>query len=93
MARKFFLRGQIEATDPRNDLTIRAQELDWLPREDRVVARQNLRVSHPQLEVVAEEARYQTREEQLDLLGKVVATAKEQPVQLQSEKLSWAIDA
>ncbi len=88
---KIFLRGKIEATDPRNGLMIRARELDWFPQDDRVVAREALQLSHADLELVAAEARYRTRQEELDLLGEVVATAKEQPLQLESEKITWFI--
>ncbi len=90
---KVFLRGRIEATDPRNELTLRAQELDWLPREDRVAARQQLQASHPQLELVASEASYQTREQELEAFGEIVAVAKEQPLEIQSEQLTWQIAA
>jgi len=88
---KIFLRGTIEATDPRNELTIRAEELDWLPREHRASARGKLQASHPELEIVAREVRYETRKQQLEAIGKVLVVAKEQPLQLQSEQLTWRI--
>ncbi|MGC1246028.1 MAG: LPS export ABC transporter periplasmic protein LptC [Spirulinaceae cyanobacterium] len=87
-----FLRDKIEATDIRNNLVFRADELEWRPEEDLVIVRKNLTASRPkQLEVVATEGRYKTKTQELDVVGKIAATSFQEALKLQTEHLIWQI--
>lgn len=88
---KIFLKGQISATDIRNKAVFRGDELEWSPKEDLLVVRNNLKGNHPQLQATAKEARYFTRTQQVELLGQVTALAKNPDFQMKTERLLWQI--
>ncbi len=88
---KVFLKGQIVATEIRNGLVLKGQELEWRPKEDLLIIRNNLTGSHPQLQASAKEARYFSRKQQLELFGQIVATAKDPSLQMRTEHLIWQV--
>ena len=88
---KIFLKGQISATDIRNNAVFKGDELEWSPKEDLLVVRNNLKGNHPQLQATAKEARYFTRTQQVELLGQVAAIAKNPDFQMKTERLLWQI--
>ncbi|NMF85423.1 LPS export ABC transporter periplasmic protein LptC [Nodosilinea sp. P-1105] len=93
--RVIFLRGNIVATGIKNNAILRGNELEWRPDEDRLVIRNQITGSHPQLRASAQEARVYNRDNRMELLGQVVAsTVVEDPRQepwlkLQAEELVW----
>ncbi|AFY79419.1 MAG: LPS export ABC transporter periplasmic protein LptC [Hydrococcus sp. C42_A2020_068] len=88
---QIFLKKNIIATDPRNGAVIRSEEVEWRPKEDVLMARQNLRGSNAKFNALAKEGKYYTRQERLELIGNIVATAKEPQLQLKTEHLNWNI--
>jgi LPS export ABC transporter protein LptC len=86
------LKGKIVATDPKNGVVLRGNELEWRPKEDLLIVRNQLNGTHKQLEAVAKEARVKTREQRVDFFGGVAAKSAEQPtIQMQTEHLTWQI--
>jgi lipopolysaccharide export system protein LptC len=85
------LKQNIIAKDPRNGIVIRTDAIEWQPERDLVRIPNNFRGSHAKLEVMAEEGRYYTRQQRLELIGKIVATAKNPRLQLKTERLYWNI--
>ncbi|MFW6358052.1 MAG: LPS export ABC transporter periplasmic protein LptC [Chroococcales cyanobacterium] len=85
------LRENITANDVRNGAILQAEELDWLTTENILIARNNLVGKHSKLEASANEGKYYSQEQRLELMGKVLATAKEPLLQLKTEKLLWQI--
>lgn len=88
---KILLKGQIVATDTRNGAVLKGDELEWFPKQDLLWVRNNLKGNHPQLQVTGNEGRYFTRQEQIELQGKVVAIAKDPDLQMKTEHLIWQI--
>lgn len=88
---KIFLKGQITATDIRNGAVFQGDELEWSPKEDLLVVRNNLKGNHPQLQATAKEGRYSTRKQQVELSGQVAAIAKDPDLQMKTEHLLWQI--
>lgn len=88
---KIFLKGQITATDIRNGAVFKGDELEWSPKDDLLLVRNNLKGSHPQLQASAKEARYFTRKQHLELFGQVAAIAKDPDFQMKTEHLLWQI--
>jgi LPS export ABC transporter protein LptC len=88
---KVFLNGNVTAIDPRNGAVFKGDELEWLPKEDLLFVRNNLKGSHPQLQASAKEGRYLTRKQQLELMGQVAAIAKNPDLQIKTERLVWQI--
>lgn len=90
--KQIFLRGEITATDTRNGAVFKGDELEWLPNNDLLVIRRNLQGLHPeQVQVTANEGRYLTRQEQMELKGSVYAISKNPNLQLKAEQLIWQI--
>jgi LPS export ABC transporter protein LptC len=86
-----FLNGQITATDTRNGAVLKGDALEWRPKEDLLVVRNNLKGSHPQLQASAKEGHYFSRKQQLELFGQVAAIAKNPDLQMKTEHLLWQI--
>ena len=86
-----FLRGKITATDTRDGLVMQGDELEWQPRKDLVIVRNNLTGTHRQLKLAAKEGRLYTRTQRLELQGQVQAQATNPDLKFQSEHLIWQI--
>ncbi|MEP0800663.1 LPS export ABC transporter periplasmic protein LptC [Funiculus sociatus] len=89
--KKVFLNGQIVATDPRNGAVLKGDQLEWRPKEDLLIVRDNLVGTHKQLDATAKEGRYFSRSQQLELIGQVVGTSKDPVLQVRTEHLIWQI--
>jgi LPS export ABC transporter protein LptC len=86
-----FLRGKIVATDTRDGLVLHGDELEWQPKADLVIVRNNVSGTHAQFNVTAKEAHLLTREKQLNLKGQVVADVNDPRLQFRSEQVTWQI--
>ncbi len=87
-----FLKGNIVATDLKNQVVLRGNELEWRPKEDVLVVRNNLTGDHKQVTVSAKEARVFTRAKRMELFGSVVANLKDPIAQLRTEHLVWFLE-
>ncbi|MBR8832060.1 MAG: Lipopolysaccharide export system protein LptC [Chroococcopsis gigantea SAG 12.99] len=88
---EMYLKDNIVAIDPRNQTVIRSQEVEWRPKEGRLIVRKDLQGSNAKLDATALEGHYNTKEQRLDLIGNVVATAKQSQVQLKTDSLIWEV--
>lgn len=89
--KQLFLKGKIVATDPANGVVLRGNELEWKPKEDLLIVRNQLNGTHKQLQAVAQEAKVKTREQRIDFSGGVVAKSVEPNLQMRTEHLTWMI--
>jgi LPS export ABC transporter protein LptC len=89
--KQLFLKGNIIATDPKNGIVLRGNELEWRPKEDLLIIRKQINGTHKQLQAVAQEARVKTREQRMEFSGGVVANAKESQMEMRTEHLIWQI--
>lgn len=89
--KQLFLKGKIFATDPKNGVVLQGNELEWRPKEDLLIVRNQLNGNHKQLQAMAQEARVKTREQRVEFLGKVVATSSDPQMKMQTEHLIWQI--
>ncbi|MBE9124019.1 LPS export ABC transporter periplasmic protein LptC [Tychonema sp. LEGE 07199] len=87
-----FLKGNIVATDLKNGLVLRGNELEWRPKEDILVVRNNLTGENKQVTASAKEARVFSRAKRMELFGSVVANVKEPVLQLRTEHLVWFVE-
>ncbi|MBV6624964.1 MAG: LPS export ABC transporter periplasmic protein LptC [Rivularia sp. (in: Bacteria)] len=90
--KQLFLKGKIVATDPKNGVVLRGNELEWRPKEDLMIVRNQINGTHKQLQAVAKEARVKTREQRIDFSGGVVAKSVEPQLQMRTEELTWMIE-
>lgn len=89
--KQLFLRGQIVATEKRNGVVLRGNELEWRPSEDLLIVRNQLSGTHRQVQAVAQEARAFSRDSRIELQGGVVANTTAPSLQLKTEHLIWQI--
>ncbi|MBW4560585.1 MAG: LPS export ABC transporter periplasmic protein LptC [Mojavia pulchra JT2-VF2] len=89
--KQLFLKGKILATDPRNGIVLRGNELEWRPQEDLLIVRNQINGTHKQLQAVAQEARVKTREQRMEFSGGVVANSADPQLQMRTEHLIWQI--
>jgi LPS export ABC transporter protein LptC len=89
--KQLLLKGKIVATDPANGVILRGNELEWRPKEDLLIVRNQLNGSHKQLVAVAQEARAKTREQKVDFFGGVVANSLDPPLRMRTEHLTWLL--
>ncbi|BDA40155.1 LPS export ABC transporter periplasmic protein LptC [Candidatus Atelocyanobacterium thalassae] len=89
---KIFLRNNVLAIDPRNQAVIRSEEIEWQPRESLLTMRKNLRGFHPQLEISANEGKYYTHKQKLELKGKIEAISEHKKIKMNTEHLFWEIE-
>ncbi|MEG3976802.1 LPS export ABC transporter periplasmic protein LptC [Microcoleus sp. herbarium8] len=87
-----FLKGNIVATDLKNGLVLRGNELEWRPKEDVLVVRNNLTGENKQVTASAKEARVFSRAKRMELFGSVVANVKDPVLQLRTEHLVWFVE-
>ncbi|BAU65070.1 hypothetical protein STA3757_24490 [Stanieria sp. NIES-3757] len=85
------LRDEVIVTDPRNGAILRSDEIEWRPKENLLIVRQNLNGTHSQLSITAEEGRYYTDTSTLELQGNIIATTPNPSLQLKTEHLKWQI--
>ncbi|MDJ0712812.1 MAG: LPS export ABC transporter periplasmic protein LptC [Prochloraceae cyanobacterium] len=90
---EIILKEDIIATYPRNQVVIRANEARWYPKQNLLIVRDNLRGNHPKLDIWANEGRFYLGKQRLELRGKIVAVAKEEPIRMKAEYLYWDISA
>ncbi|MEG4861062.1 LPS export ABC transporter periplasmic protein LptC [Microcoleus sp. K1-B6] len=87
-----FLKGNIVAKDLKNGVVLRGNELEWRPKEDVLVVRNNLTGENKQVTASAKEARVFSRAKRMELFGSVVANVKDPILQLRTEHLVWFVD-
>ncbi|MEM7793540.1 MAG: LPS export ABC transporter periplasmic protein LptC [Cyanobacteria bacterium P01_C01_bin.118] len=91
--KSIFLQGNIVATSPDNQLTLKGNSLEWTPEDDLLLVRDSITGNNPQLEAKAQEARLFNKTNRLELFRGVVAMTKQDPwVGFKSEKLIWQLD-
>lgn len=86
---KILLRGDIIATAIQDGAVLKGKELEWRPKEDKLIVRNNLTGTHAKLDAKAAEAHVFSRARRMELFGQVVAVAKDPPLQMRGEHLIW----
>jgi LPS export ABC transporter protein LptC len=89
---RIVLTGDVVATDTRSGAVLRGEEMEWRPKRDMLIIRKNLRGTHPQLKLSADQATIYNRQRRVELLGNVVAIASNPDLQMQGESLVWKIE-
>ena len=89
---RIFLRGNILATDLRDGLVIKASELEWRPKEDLILVRNNVTGTRQKMVATAKGGKYLTRARRLELEGNVVAASKDPSFQVTTDRLAWLVE-
>jgi LPS export ABC transporter protein LptC len=85
------LKGQIVATDIQSGAIVKGNELEWQPKVDLLLVRNNITGTHPQVQAAAKEAKVYSRARRMEFFGQVAATSKDPALGFKSEHLIWEI--
>ena len=85
------LNKKVIASDPRNGSVITSEAVEWRPQANLLLIKAKLTGNNANLEVFAESGKYFTDLEKLEIQDNVVATNKQPPLQLTSDRLEWKI--
>lgn len=85
------LEGEVVARDPRNDAVLKSENIQWLPAENLLIIPEAMTGDHPRFNAAAEEGKYYTDRQELELTGKVKGTSEDPPLKLEGEQLNWLV--
>ena len=88
---KILLRGEVVTTDVQSGAVLRADQLEWQPKQDLLIMRGNLRGVHPQVQVVANQMKLFNKQRRAILSGKVNALTQDPKLQIQTEQITWLL--
>lgn len=88
---KVILRGDVVTTETRNNLILIGQEVEWLPKADLLMIRDRVQANQPKFQVNANEGKYFTRKQQMDLSGKITVLSSDPRLAMQTEHLLWEV--
>ena len=88
---KFVLHGDVVAKETRNKLTIVGQEVEWQPKLDVLTIRDRVQANHRQFQANANEGKYFSRKQQMDLSGKITGFYNNPRLVMQTEHMTWLV--
>lgn len=88
---RIVLKGEVIATDTESGAVLRADHMEWQPKQDLLMLRGNLRGSHPQMQLSANQAKISNRQQRIELIGKVNAITTEPKLRMQTEHVVWQV--
>jgi LPS export ABC transporter protein LptC len=88
---KIFLRGDVVTTETRNSLVLIGQEVEWQPQADLLTIRDRVQANQQKFQVNANEGKYFSRKQQMELTGKITAFAVNPRLAMQTEHLTWLV--
>lgn len=86
---RILLKGDVVATDTESGAVLRADQLEWQPKQDVLMLRGNLRGSHPKIKLSAEQGKLFNKQRRAELTGKVNAITEDPKLRLQTEHVIW----
>jgi LPS export ABC transporter protein LptC len=89
---RIFLRGNIVATDVRDGLVMKGNELEWQPKNDVVFIRNNVTGTRQKVNASAQNGKYLTRQRRLELDGKVFVESQDPDVKFNTDRLVWLVE-
>ena len=88
---KVILRGDVVTKETRNQLILIGQEVEWQPKADLLIIQGKVQANQPKFQVNADEGRYFSRKQQLDLSGKITAYAQDPRLAMQTTHITWLV--
>lgn len=90
---RILLSGEVVATDTQSGAVLRADQLEWHPKQDVLMLRGNLRGSHPKIKISANQGKLFNKKRRVELTGKVNAITEDPKLRLQTEHAIWDMKA
>jgi LPS export ABC transporter protein LptC len=89
---RVLLRGDVTATETRNQLVVISQELEWQAAKDLLTIRKNISANNPQLRATAQRGEYTSRQQRLEMFDQIVALVPAESLRLKTDYLLWQVD-
>ncbi len=91
--KEIYLSGEIIAFDTRNKAEFKGQEVIWKPEENFMMMTGNkgIKANHTKLLASAKEAKYNTKNQILELSENIIANTRNPSLQLKTQHLYWKI--
>lgn len=89
---RIILSGNISATDLRNGAVLEGGELIWVPEDDILTIREDLKLTHPDMNFEAGRAQFFGRDQRVELEQTVRAEAIDPQILMTGERLVWDIE-
>lgn len=86
------LKGQIVATDLRNQITFKGPRMEWQSDLGLLQARSGLKIIHPQLQMWAQRLQASSRQQRVRAMGKVVVETRPTQYRLKTNQVVWQVD-
>ena len=92
--KEIHLQDNIIAVDPRNNAELRAERVGWFPEQHMMImtGKDIVKANHALLAVIAKKAKYNTKNQILELEKDIIATTNKPPLQLKTQHLFWDIE-
>ncbi len=87
------LKENIIAIALKDGVELKGDEMEWKPKEDLMSIKNKFTATHKRIKLEAKEGQYFSRKRLANLSGKIVADIKEEKLNLQTEKLTWLLEA
>ncbi len=88
---KVVLRGDVVTKETRNNLILIGQEVEWQPKVDLLTIRDRVQANQPKFQANANEGKYLSRKQQMDLYGKITTFSQDPRLAMQTEHLTWFV--
>jgi LPS export ABC transporter protein LptC len=88
---KVVLRGDVVTKETRNDLILIGQEVEWQPKLDLLTIRDRVQANQPKFQANANQGKYLSRKQQMDLSGKITTFSKDPQLAMQTEHFTWFV--
>lgn len=89
--KEIFLKDNILALDTRNKAEFKGDSIEWKPEENYLIVQQNFKVNHPKLTMTAQQAKYNTQNQIVEVSENILANMKNPQLHLKTQHLYWKI--
>jgi LPS export ABC transporter protein LptC len=90
--KSIIMKGAIVATDVRDGTILKGNEVEWRPKEDVLWLRNKFTGTHKQMDIAGQTGRFLTRARKVEVVGQIVAQAKDPKLNIKSEQMTWEIN-
>ncbi|MGK7889953.1 MAG: LPS export ABC transporter periplasmic protein LptC [Leptolyngbyaceae cyanobacterium] len=86
---RLFLRGDVVVTDEETGAVIRGNEMRWVPDDNTIVLRGNVRANHPEFKMTAQRVIVSVDEDLVEIQGNVKAETTDGSLLFNGESVNW----
>jgi LPS export ABC transporter protein LptC len=90
---RVILRGDVTASETRNQLVVSSQELEWQASKDLLSIRKNINASNPQARATAQRGEYISRQRRLEMFDQIVTIVPAENLRMTTNYLLWEVDS